>query len=112
MARDTETAFVGRANTIKRVLRRQGSDLGDDDRLAVTRVTANFGAYCLDTDVGADPITYDSDTGAVAMQIGLVPNIEPGRYDLTLTVFDAETPEGFAWGSFRVSVVEWATCDA
>jgi len=112
MSRDTETAYIGRANTIKRVLRRQGVDLSEDDRAAVTRVTANFGAFCLDTDVVADPIEYDSEAGTVAMQIGLVEGIAVGRYDLILTVFDAATPEGFAWGGFRVTVREWAVCDA
>ena len=111
MSRDTETAYIGRANTIKRVLQKQGAVLTEAERLAITRVQAKWGTWCIDTDVGADPIEYDSSDGAVRMQIGLVPGLTVGRYDLTLTCFDAATPEGFAWGGFRLTVVEWTVCD-
>jgi len=110
MSRNTETAYIGRANSIKRVLQRAGEALDESSRLAITRVTAKFGTYCIDTDVGADPIEYDSATGTVSMQIGLVTGIVEGQYNLKLTAFDAATPEGFAWGNVHVLVKSWEAC--
>jgi hypothetical protein len=111
MSRDIETVYIGRANVIQRVLQAAAVDLAAPERTAITRVQARFGDYCLDTDEATDPIAYDSTTGGVSMQIGLVTGIVVGKYDLILTCFDAATPEGFAWGNFRIDVKAWPICD-
>ena len=111
MARETETVFIGRANITRRVLQSEATDLLEGPRNAITRVMAHFGEYCLDTNVGADPIEYVAADGAVEMQLGLVPGIAVGRYELLVTCFDAATPEGYAWGEFRIDVKPWPICD-
>ena len=104
-----EQAWINHANTIRRVLRAASDDLDSTQQAAVTRVVARIGGTCIDTDVAADPIEYSD--GAVEMQLGLVPGITPGFKTVRLVVYDAETPEGKAWGEFRVRVHAWEGCE-
>ena len=104
-----EQAWINRANTIRRVLRADSGDLDGDQQAAITRVVARVDGHCLDTDEAADPIEYSD--GAVEMQLGLVPGITPGFKTVRLVVYDAETPEGKAWGEFRVRVHAWEGCE-
>ena len=104
-----EHAWINRANTIRRVLRAASNDLDDDQQAAITRVVAYVDGHCLDTDDVADPIEYAD--GVVDMQLGLVQGITPGFKTVRLIVYDAETPEGKAWGEFRVRVHAWEGCE-
>ena len=103
-----EQAWINRANTIRRVLRDASGDLDRTQQAAITRVVARVDGHCLDTYKAADPIEYSD--GAVEMQLGLVPGITPGFKTVRLSVYDAETPEGKAWGEFRVRVQKWEDC--
>jgi hypothetical protein len=109
MARGPEYAYIGRANTIKRVLQSAAVDLTAPQQAAITRVTAGFGTYCIDTDVALDPISYAD--GTVEMQIGLVTGLTAGEYQVEITCYDAATPEGYAWGRFDLVVESWGACD-
>ena len=104
-----EHAWINRANTIRRVLRADSGDLDSDQQAAITRVVACVNGHCLDTDEAADPIEYAD--GVVEMQLGLVPGIKPGFKIVRLIVYDTETPEGKAWGEFRVRVHAWEDCE-
>ena len=105
-----EHAWIGRANTIRRVLRADSGDLDGDQQAAITRVVARVDGLCLDTDEASDPIEYAD--GVVEIQLGLVPGITPGFKAVRLIVYDAETPEGKAWGEFRVRVHDaWEDCE-
>lgn len=104
-----EYAYIGRDNVIKRVLLIDGSALSAGEKAAITRVTAKFGSYCLDTAVVDDNISYND--GTVSLTIGLVTGIKKGLYTVELTVYDPTMLNGKAWGSFTVYVDNWESCE-
>jgi hypothetical protein len=109
MSHDTEIAWIGRANVIRRVLQSDSVDIDSDDQAAITKVQASFGGFCIDTDVDTDLIALDG--GTVEMSLGLVPSIAVGRYVVQLTVYDSVATEGYSWGSFSLIVRNWTVCD-
>lgn len=106
MTIEREAAYVGRENRIRRTLRINGAELTQDQRDAVTRVVATWGSIALDTDVQSDPISYID--GVVELQPGLATGIAEGEFDVKLTVFDAVSVQGRAWGHFVMDVWPWA----
>jgi len=104
-----EYAYIGRDNVINRVLLIDGAVLSSDDKAAITRVTAKFGSYCLDTDVADDNITYSD--GTVSLTLGLVSGIKKGLYTVKLIVYDPTMTNGKAWDSFTVFVDNWDACN-
>jgi len=110
MSLDTEFAWVGRANVIRRALTDEGEELSSSDQEAITKVAASFGDFCLDTDTTPDLAEYED--GVVSLVIGKTPGIVAGLYRVNLTVFDAATPEGYAWGKFNLIVRAEEDCES
>jgi hypothetical protein len=109
MSTERETVYIGRANVIRRVLQANDADLTEVQQSAVTRVQFAFGTHCLDTANVSDPISYAD--GVVEMQLGLVAGLEAAKNVVgRLIVYDAVTPEGKAWGSVTLQIVEWEAC--
>ena len=108
MSIDTEFAWVGRANVIQRALTDGGVELSASDQEAITKVSAAFGDFCIDTETTPDLVVYED--GVVSLVIGNTPGIVPGLYRVNLTVFDAVTPEGYAWGKFNLIVRTTEDC--
>lgn len=106
---DMEQAWIGHENVTRRILRAGGAELKPDQKAAITRVVAQIGSHCLDTDEQADPIEYDD--GTVDMQIGLIEGINAGTKTVRMVAYSQDTPNGKAWGEFRVRIHEWDVCD-
>lgn len=79
---------------------------------AVTRAVFRFGDWCLDTSEPGDPIELIDSATRVQMRLGLVQDIAPGIYPGRLTVFDAQSANGIAWGESVIHVIveDWPTC--
>ena len=108
MSLETEYAYLGRANVIRRSLRDEDEELTEPEYQAITKVQASFGDFCLDTDTTPDYITHAE--GVVSLVIGTVPGLEVGLYRVKLIVFDAVTPDGLGWGSFNLIVQSAEDC--
>lgn len=105
-----EKIYLQRGNRIRRELTRDGESLSSNDKSAISRVQAWINeSVCLDTDNADDPIEYAD--GYVTIQGGLASGLVEGTYEVKLTVYDLENPEGLAWGSFQVEVVSWPVCE-
>jgi hypothetical protein len=100
----TETAYKNRDNIIRRSLLKSGQPLSTVEKAAITRVIADVGPLRVDSSAGS-LIWWDGEY--VNIRAGLIPEIRVREYDVKLTVFDAETPNGKAWGSFPMSVISW-----
>lgn len=105
---EVEKAYIGRANVIRRVLLADGEELSEFQQQGITRVQVRLRNICLDTNNVSDPITYND--GVIELQIGLIPDIQPGNYTARVTVYDNPNPEGKAWDQFPVEVMYWEVC--
>ena len=103
MSHDIETAWIGRANEVRRALTKGGAELSSDEKNAVSKVEARFSRFSADTAANPTIISYSG--GVVSIRFGRIPGVEPGTHRVTLVVFDPIAAEGYNWGFFTVNVM-------
>jgi len=103
MSNDIETAWVGRANEVRRVLTKNGAELSSDEKTAVSKVEVRLSQTAVDTNSDPNVVSYDN--GIVSIRFGRISGIEAGTHRATLVVYDSNTPDGYNWGFFTVNVM-------
>jgi hypothetical protein len=103
MSHDAETAWIGRANEVRRVLKKNGADLTASEKAGVTKVQVSFANHVVDSQANTNTVTYSA--GVVSIRFGRISGIKPGTYNVRLVVFDATAGEGYNWGEFILHVM-------
>ena len=102
-------AYIGRDNEERLELLQDGSTVATS---AVTRAVFRSSAFCIDTDEDPTIIYFDEDNTILCIKPGLIPDLTAGeRHTCYITVWDALTDDGYAWGNVTVKVVAWSICD-
>lgn len=104
-----ESIYLGRANHIKRKLTKNGSELTDAEKSAITKVQVIIQGVCFDSEADSE-ISYSD--GVFDLQAGLR-TLEPKENEIAyIFVFDADhSTDGLAWGTFRVQILDYPTCE-
>ena len=75
----------------------------------LVRAVFRFGDYCIDTALHPALIWFEA--RGLAMKLGRISGIEPGRHDGYLSLYDAVNVNGRPWGTvILVKVVAWPKC--
>ena len=99
----TETAYIGRDNTIDIQLLEDGVAV---DLSGVTRMTLAFeGAVIADSNEDPGVFDWDNGNGVVILKLGGLVGLTAGIYHTRLVVYDPINTNGIAWEDFicRVS---------
>lgn len=112
------TAYVGRANSDKLLLR-----VNNESILPFAVVKAEFvlldpethTQYCLSTANPADPIKMIDEDTTIKMQLGLVSfanDVINKTLPAHLVIYDQDAPQGLAWWgtTYQVTFIPWAVC--
>jgi len=104
----SEKIYIDRDNLIQRQLTKAGAELSQADKDAITEAQIYIGGICWKASV-SDAVTVDD--GYVILQLGPEETLpDAGTYTAYITIFDADTTDGYAWGSFKVDIEEWPGC--
>jgi hypothetical protein len=106
---DLINAYIGRNNYAELELMQDGVTVEEG---AVTRAVLRFGSFCLDTEEveHADWIELNEDATKITLHLGLVTDLKPGRYNASLTLYDAASTKGIAWTTFVIRARSWPVC--
>lgn len=81
------------------------------DANTVTKVEFRIGDFCVSTEDHPEIIALETSATRVGINLGKIPDIQVGRYQFYLTVFDAIQADGVPWGSGIAVIREWPKCD-
>jgi len=103
MSNDIETAWIGRANEVRRELTKNGAELSSAEKTSVSKVEVRVSRFTVDTATKPEVVSYAN--GVVSIRFGRISGLEPGTHRVTLIAFDPTAPEGYNWGFFTVNVM-------
>ena len=96
-----EIVYLGHDNSIDLKLLADGVAV---DITNTTRMTLEFDAILIDSDLHSDVFDWSVGDGELDLTLG-AQTITAGTYFTELVVYDSVNTEGIVWGSFTVKVI-------
>ena len=96
-----EIVYLGHDNSIDLKLLADGAAV---DITNTTRMTLEFDATLIDSDLHSDVFDWSVGDGELDLTLG-AQTITAGTYFTELVVYDSVNTEGIVWGSFTVKVI-------
>lgn len=102
-----EIVYSGYDNKIVRRLLRDGEELTEEEKAAITKVKVALSCGPVYDSAEDDEVEYDAEDGLVRMWLGRDEELYPGRHTAFITVFDPKHENGVAWSQFMIDVQNW-----
>ena len=73
---------------------------------ALSRVVLKIGEILIDSDTNVSYFDWSANDGSIVIDIGNAPNLIPGVFNSSITVYDASNPDGIQWFPiFKIEVL-------